>query len=85
MEDNINIADELDALQAAENDGRGIDCVREIIEYLRRDQYDLAKNVRHIEGDKTRAYPKVEARLYEIFGCRLHGVNGCGKWLCKRA
>lgn len=79
----LKVADELDALQAGKNDGRGISCVRTIIMYLRMGNITSAIAVRKIEGDKTRSYPDVEKYLDEVFGCRLHGVIGCDGWLCK--
>ena len=77
------VADELDALQAPKNDGRGISCVRTIVMYLRMGNITSAMAVRKIEGDKTRSYPDVEKYLDEVFGCRTHGVLGCDGWLCK--
>lgn len=78
------LIDELDQLQASHNDGRGIRVVQWIVEHLRGDRYELAQNTRQVDGDKTRSYPDVEAKLYEIFGCRLHGKHGCEEWLCKK-
>tara|TARA_Y100000310_G_C20626084_1_gene785970 strand:+ start:489 stop:737 length:249 start_codon:yes stop_codon:yes gene_type:complete len=74
--------DDLDALQQKENDGRGIECVRHIIFYLRREDVNSAQTVRYHEGDKTIAHPDVEKKLCAMFGCRLHGVHGCKNWLC---
>jgi len=76
------IADTLDELQAAENGERGISCVRSIVTYLRRGDFERAQNVRQIDGDKTRSYPKVEGYLTRVFGCRLHGNHNCIEWLC---
>lgn len=81
--DNQEAADLLNKLQAEENDGRGITCVRNIIAYLRQDDYDGALAVRQYEGDKTRSYPKVEKVLTEFFGCRAHGSLMCSSWICE--
>lgn len=75
--------DTLDALQACENDGRGISCVRAIVSYLRSGNVESAKVVRTLEGDKTRSYAFVEAALTKMLGCRLHSKHGCDYCLCK--
>ncbi len=77
------VADELDALQAPKNAGRGVSCVRVIIMYLRQGNIKSAIAVRRIEGDKTRAYPDIETYLNKTFGCRTHGEINCQGWLCK--
>ncbi len=74
--------DRLDELQAKENDGRGISCVRTILTYLRRGENQLAAAVRSTEGDKTRVYPEVEEQLYQMFGCRTHRSHDCGSEIC---
>lgn len=63
--------------QAIENDGRGISCVRSMVQYLMADLVEDARSVRRLARDKTRAYPNVEKLLIEIFGCRLHECQGC--------
>lgn len=73
------LADRLDSLQAVENEGRGITCVRSIVLYLRRGDWESAQAIRRNEGDKTRVYPRVEAELFAIFGDRLTGKGG-GPW-----
>lgn len=78
-------ADILSVLESVENDGRGIQCVKAIITYLRRGDWESAINVRRIDGDKTRMYPKVEAALLDIFGCRLHKNKNCKEWLCEKS
>lgn len=70
-------------LQKEENDGRGISCVRSIAHHLDHGDFESAINVRLLEGDKTRSYPKVEKELTRIFGCRLHSIKDCNNWLCK--
>lgn len=74
-----SLVDELDALQSQQNDGRGISCVRAMITLCRQKQYTKAKWVRQTEGDKTQAYPEVEALLTRLFGCRMHGYKNCKK------
>lgn len=76
-------ADLLEQLQAKENDGRGITCVRSIVSYLRQGDWESAKAIRRNEGDKTRSYPEVEKALGEIFGCRLHGMYACKDEWCQ--
>ncbi len=73
----------LELLQTKENDGRGIYAVRSIVHYLREGDLESAKAVRMNEGDKTRNYPRIEAELLTIFGCRLHCLHNCQHWLCK--
>lgn len=66
---------ELDQLEKA----KGVSCVRDIVRYLRQGRLDDARAVRVNEGDKTRVYPEIEAQLYKMFGCRLHGKHECGR------
>jgi hypothetical protein len=80
---NKKFAEELDALQAKQNNGRGIRCVQTIVLYLRQNDYDSAKQVASIDGDKIRQYPEVESKIRDIFGCRLHGFKNCPHDLCK--
>ena len=77
------VADELDALQASKNEGRGVSCVRTMVMYLRMGNITSAIAVRMIEGDKTRSYPDIEKYLNEVFGCRLHGKINCEGDLCQ--
>ena len=70
-------ANHLDKLQGVENGGRGIQCVRTIIHYLRLGIWESALYVRRDEGGKTRVYPKVERELIEIFGCLRHAKHNC--------
>jgi len=72
----------LDTLQAKQNQGRGVSCVRDIVTFLRRGKFDEAQRIRQWDGDKTRSYPDIEKALTEIFGCRTHGVHNCRDWLC---
>lgn len=81
-EEMFDAANELLSLSSTENDGRGIVCVRAIVKHMVHGDEGLARMVRRTEGDLTRQYPKVEAALYKIFGCRLHSVQGCREWLC---
>jgi hypothetical protein len=75
---------EIDELDRLQQEAGGISCVRDIVRYLRRGQFQDAQSVRSVEGDKTRGHPAVEAQLYKMFGCRMHGVRGCDYWLCER-
>ena len=57
------LADKLDALQAKENNGLGVSCVRTPILYLRRGEIEQAKAVCLNDGDKIRNYPEIEAMI----------------------
>jgi len=57
------LADELDALQRQKNQGRGVDCVRTLMVYLRAGDIEGAKAVRRNEGDKISSYPDIVALL----------------------
>jgi len=46
------LADKLDALQASKNDGRGVDCVKALIMYLRKGMIRAAKSTCFSESDK---------------------------------
>lgn len=73
------IADELDKLQSLENEGRGVQCVRQMITYLRAGDFGSAWSTYQTDGDKTRQYPELERALRTHFGCRRHGgVGTCG-------
>jgi hypothetical protein len=73
----------LNALQAKQNDGRGVECVRHIVLYLKRNDERSAKAVWSLDGDKIRQYPELEKYIIELFGCRTHFVHNCQNWLCK--
>ena len=77
LREHFDAIEALDNLQKKENEGRGISCVKAIVTYMLRGQFDLAAAVRKTEGDKTRNYPKVEEQLLSMFGCRLHGEKEC--------
>ena len=64
---NPTLIDQLEELQAKENSGRGICCVRSIITWLRKEDLDSAKACTQNEWDKIRSYPLVARKLYEIF------------------
>jgi len=50
--DLLNLATDIDHLQATKNNGRGINCARSIVTYLRRGDESLAKMVYNTDGDK---------------------------------
>ena len=87
IENRMNITpeqiDALDALQAKQNQGRGVQCVKNIVTYLRKGDYNSALLVRQSEGDKTGQYQELEQMLYSLFGCRTHGKHNCASFLCK--
>jgi hypothetical protein len=78
--ENIN---ELDALQAKQNNGRGISCVKSIVLFLKLGQIATAIQIRSWDGDKITSYPEVEQKLTKMFGCRLHAIHNCENFLCK--
>ncbi|MGD9684521.1 MAG: hypothetical protein AB7W16_25435 [Candidatus Obscuribacterales bacterium] len=61
-----DLADELDRLQSGENQGRGVSCVRTLIFYLRRQEFDRAKAVARNESDKIRSYPEIVSVLKRV-------------------
>lgn len=75
-------ADLLVKLQENKNGGIGVSCVKTIAAYLQLGKFNTAKQVRQIEGDKTRNYEDIEKELTRFFGCRLHGKHNCTEWLC---
>ncbi len=77
-------ADELDALQAEQNDNRGISCVKSIVFQMRKNDMLSAKRVYQSEGDKISQYPGICEWLENHFGCRTHLKIDCDNWLCKR-
>jgi hypothetical protein len=64
--DPMVVADRLDALQAAHNNGRGVSCVRSICFELRQRDLVGALAVCDTEGDKIRNYPDIVAVLTEV-------------------
>lgn len=84
MKVNEEDVQELERLERTVNGKMGVSCVRTILVYLRRGEYEAAQNVRQVEGDKTRAYPELEPILERLFGCRLHGVQDCSDRWCSR-
>lgn len=70
-------------LMEQENEGRGISCVASIIASLNRGNIEEAKCIYMNEGDKIRAYPKIQNWFYKYLGCRLHNNTACENKLCK--
>lgn len=60
------IAAELDSLQAKKYDGRGVSCVRTLIFFLRREEFDSAQAVARNESDKIRSHEDIVAVLKRI-------------------
>ncbi len=77
-------ADELDALQAEQNEGRGVCCVRSIVSCLRKHDGPCAKRVYQSEGDKIYQYPELQKWFEKHFGCRTHLKKDCDDWLCRK-
>jgi len=53
--------------QSLENDGRGVFCVREIVNYLERGDLRSAKTVADTDNDKIRNYPFLSKIIQAIF------------------
>ena len=53
------VADELDRLQAAKYEGRGVSCVQTLIFYLRRREFGSARAVANNESDKIRSHEDI--------------------------
>ena len=60
-----DFADELDKLQAQENDGRGVSCVKMIVSCLRLGNIEGARATYVVDGDKIRNYPEIEKIILE--------------------
>jgi hypothetical protein len=59
--------DALDALQATKNGTRGVSCVRSIVHWLRRGDYQSALATCRGENDKITSYPDIQKLLYQMF------------------
>ena len=75
--------DKLNTLQAKQNGGRGVECVRQMVMYLKNDNEKFASTIWRTDGDKITQYPELERYIIELFGCRTHFVHNCQSWLCK--
>jgi len=73
----------LKELEKKQNEGRGVTCVRDIINLIEIKDFGRAIAVRQWDGDKTRSYPALEKCLTEIFGCRMHGTKKCKNAHCR--
>lgn len=49
--------DFIDEMQSSQNDGRGIQCVKDILVHLRKGQFEIAKGIADWDSDKIRSYP----------------------------
>lgn len=65
------LAEELQALQAEENGGRGISCVQTVLLYLRRGDPENAAAVLFNEWGKIRNYPRIVEKIRESEGIFL--------------
>lgn len=59
VDEAAKLADQLDALQAKANEGRGVSCVRSVVSYLRSGNYSSARAVVNNESDKIRSHDAV--------------------------
>lgn len=53
------VADALEKLESIENNGRGIQCCKSIVFYLKKNDWDSAVRVANLETDKIRSYTDV--------------------------
>lgn len=70
--ENIALADQLDRMQAMQNFGRDISCVRTLITYLRAGDVNSAKAVYNNESDKIRSYPEIDKLIRDSFGIKRY-------------
>jgi len=59
------LADDLDAMQASKNGGRGVQSTKTLIVCLRRGDVEGAKAVARNEGDKILRYPDIRKKLQQ--------------------
>lgn len=62
---NYQIANKLDFMQNQKNNGRGISCIRTIVTFLDRDDFESARAVVNNEWDKIRSYKDIAQYLVE--------------------
>lgn len=55
------VADALDKLQASKNDGRGVNCVKDVVTFLRAGRINEAKAIATHDGDKISSYSDIES------------------------
>ena len=55
--------DKIRKLEAVQNDGRGVSCVRSVIHYMDRNDIEGARLVADWDHDKIRNYPEIEAAV----------------------
>ncbi|MFA6536771.1 MAG: hypothetical protein WCT18_00030 [Patescibacteria group bacterium] len=58
-EELLSLAQKLEELQKVENNGRGVSCLRLVVEYLKMGQLGAARQVCFTDGDKIFNYPLV--------------------------
>ena len=59
-------ADKLQLLQGYENEGRGINCVRQLVVELRAERMVSAAAIASNEWDKISSYPKVAQMIKDL-------------------
>lgn len=64
-------------MQAAENDGRGIECVRQMCAGIHMNKPEDARTIFKTDGDKITQYPEIYHFIEQNLGCRLHGTLNC--------
>ncbi|MFH1667977.1 MAG: hypothetical protein ABH884_03085 [Candidatus Komeilibacteria bacterium] len=60
------MADEFDALQKDQNNGRGVSCVQSVIIYLRAGKLEDAKQICRWDHDKIINYPKIKKYVRDV-------------------
>lgn len=78
----LEMADQLDSLQETKNEGRGVNCVRAVIDALRQGNYSEAKAIANNEHDKITRYPDIETMM-EGFGLSESYATFNARWEAK--
>ncbi len=76
QEDMDLLAEKLTNAEVFENHGRGVQCVKAIVTYLKRGDFASAQAVKLNEHDKIRNYPKIDAIFKEFWARNPRGSIG---------
>ncbi len=68
----LHLADQLDELQKVQHSGRGVSCVKEVIQALRQGNFEYAKAVATHDHDKIGSYPEIEVLMEEYGLCESY-------------
>ena len=70
-------------LNEQSNDGRGVCCVQSFINCILHNNVEMALQIYKWDGDKIRAYPKIQQWFDDNVGCRTHLIINCDNRLCQ--